>query len=217
MVTRQAHVSREKRRSIRLKTDSMQTSMKMDRKRKRAADTAIRNVRWSSVFWKKKWKKQKQNDDVTGLRTAAPTISTTLPTVEKINKKCFFLPNVWNCPLCFSVRTCHARQNEMTTESKHKTDEQTASRSLGRHRECATASLPHSHRWSQRLEAVNTNTHTPTHTYSSHWTRHLCSMSSAQLALSVQLSPYITAYKPKISVTTASLLVNHKLEASLSF
>lgn len=51
MVTRQAQMSREKRRSIRLKTDSMQTRMKMDRKRKRAAGTVIRNVRWSSVFW----------------------------------------------------------------------------------------------------------------------------------------------------------------------
>lgn len=51
MVTRQAQMSREKRRSIRLKTDSMQTRMKMDRKRKRAAGTVMRNVRWSSVFW----------------------------------------------------------------------------------------------------------------------------------------------------------------------
>lgn len=33
-----------------MKTDSMQTRMKMDRKRKRAAGTAIRNVKWSSVF-----------------------------------------------------------------------------------------------------------------------------------------------------------------------
>lgn len=40
----------EKRRSIRLKTDSMQTRMKMDRKRNKAAGTVIRNVKWSSVF-----------------------------------------------------------------------------------------------------------------------------------------------------------------------
>lgn len=45
---------REKRPSIRLKTDSMQTRMKMDRKRKRAAGTAIRKVRWSSIFWREK-------------------------------------------------------------------------------------------------------------------------------------------------------------------
>lgn len=34
-----------------MKTDSMQTRMKMDRKRKRAAGTVIKNVKWSSVFW----------------------------------------------------------------------------------------------------------------------------------------------------------------------
>lgn len=52
MVTRQAQIRREKRRSIRLKTDSMQTRMKMDRKRKRAAGTVTKNVRWSSVVWR---------------------------------------------------------------------------------------------------------------------------------------------------------------------
>lgn len=51
MVTRQAHIRSEKRPSIRLKIDSMQTRMKMDRKRKRAARTVIKNVKWSSVFW----------------------------------------------------------------------------------------------------------------------------------------------------------------------
>lgn len=51
MVTRQAHIRSEKRPSIRLKIDSMQTRMKMDRKRKRAAGTVIKNVKWSSVFW----------------------------------------------------------------------------------------------------------------------------------------------------------------------
>lgn len=50
MVTRHAHIRREKRRSIRLKMDSMQTRMKMDKKRKRAVGTVIRKVRWSSVF-----------------------------------------------------------------------------------------------------------------------------------------------------------------------
>lgn len=52
MVTRQAHISSENRRSIRLKTDSMQTRMKMDRKRKSAVGTVIKNVKWSSVFWR---------------------------------------------------------------------------------------------------------------------------------------------------------------------
>lgn len=52
MVTRQAQMRSEKRRSIRLKTDSMQTRMKMDKKRKSAAGTVTRNVRWSSVFWR---------------------------------------------------------------------------------------------------------------------------------------------------------------------
>lgn len=37
-----------------MKTDSMQTRMKMDRKRKRAAGTVTKNVRWSSVFWRER-------------------------------------------------------------------------------------------------------------------------------------------------------------------
>lgn len=37
-----------------MKTDSMQTRMKMDRKRKRAAGTVTRNVRCSSVFWRER-------------------------------------------------------------------------------------------------------------------------------------------------------------------
>lgn len=45
---------REKSRSIRLKTDSMQTRMKMERKRKSAAGTVIKNVKWSSVFWRER-------------------------------------------------------------------------------------------------------------------------------------------------------------------
>lgn len=46
-----------------MKTDSMQTRMKMDRKRKRAAGTVMRNVRWSSVFWVKEEdeKRRRQN------------------------------------------------------------------------------------------------------------------------------------------------------------
>lgn len=54
MVTRQAQIRSEKRRSIRLKTDSMQTRMKMDKKRKRAVGTVTKNVRWSSVFWRER-------------------------------------------------------------------------------------------------------------------------------------------------------------------
>lgn len=54
MVTRQAQIRSEKRRSIRLKTDSMQTRMKMDRKRKRAAGTVTKNVRCSSVLWRER-------------------------------------------------------------------------------------------------------------------------------------------------------------------
>ena len=60
MVTRQAQIRSEKRRSIRLKTDSMQTRMKMDRKRKRAAGTVTKNVRWSSVFCGEKESKKKR-------------------------------------------------------------------------------------------------------------------------------------------------------------
>lgn len=56
MVTRQAQMRSEKRRSIRLKTDSMQTRMKMDRKRKRAVGTVTKNVRWSSVFYRERTK-----------------------------------------------------------------------------------------------------------------------------------------------------------------
>lgn len=37
-----------------MNTDSMQTRMKMDRKRKSAAGTVIKNVKWSSVFWRER-------------------------------------------------------------------------------------------------------------------------------------------------------------------
>lgn len=37
-----------------MKTDSMQTRMKMDRKRKRAVGTVIKNVKWASVFWRER-------------------------------------------------------------------------------------------------------------------------------------------------------------------
>ena len=51
MATRQIHITKEKRRSSFLNTDSMHTRMKIAKKIARAVGTVIKNATWSSTSY----------------------------------------------------------------------------------------------------------------------------------------------------------------------